>query len=939
MTITPSDFSKIWASNADTPEYTFNEADYLKGWDFVGNLPPTRAMWNAMQKSTDEKMKYVFDNFGAPLTASTVADMTMQNRVYVYTGSETGYTAGHWYYWNGSAWADGGVYNSNTVQVDPTLTISGAAADAQITGRNVNLTFNTISEKYINKNTGVEASSGSYVSSDYIGVKTAVWLYSFCGNDNSGYAFYDEAKTPLSYGAIYPFNRTWTKLTAPTGAKYFRATCGVNQASEFQIRLPVADAVDVLAQNDVSNTLNGITYNSGYITNNDGEIGALVPSTYIVSKKIPVTVGETYHINGVGLSSARLWSTHDSDGYTVRMADANKNAINVAETVTIADGERYLVYNTDSRATRYGITQGDGARSTFNTRDLIAENEASVDALEFSFKNNMSTDGADKLPKCKIYKNGTASPANYGLSGSRYVFSMPANKVHLYFEFKQTDAVPSISSDLGKRIVNAFRTGYFYVAFKGSFFQNTELFQRYSLNLVSGTNSTGLTPTSYAYKRLQGEDAFSVKYTNTISENSVGTITFNSDSVVVNVDGTTTTINVGNDTTVTDLVADLNAISGIAATVIWAEGKTYADLLPVVSKGTSTNTTVNLIYSGTLYDGTAYTDAPFVYIPLAVSDKWHSVEMIIDPDGYVSCAFDGLSLQVDYDTTVTPVINRLILNDAELPIVIRNLEIDYGSAGDAEVVDNLVDPKSTPGKQLISSHNPRLLIYEGHGIDVCADADAPISDSMACSTERLRILFDTAIAKGYTPVTWEQIIAWKKNGNPLPKRCFTLMFDDWRFSNYMTLDKRKPFVDYNIKPGLAVITDYAGGALTDEVTYDGVTYTVKDVVDITMRAGWYCASHTHIHRRMTDYTVSNTANLLRTDIIEAGRYGIHQTVLVYPYGDIAAQYMPVLAHSDFEIGVNITRNSYNCQGVSDFYLSRVEIGTRVPLSTVLYPLV
>lgn len=137
MAITPSDFSKIWASNADTPEYTFSEADYLKGWDFVGNLPPTRAQWNAMQKSTDEKMKYVFDNFGAPLTASTVAEMTMRNRVYVYTGSETGYTAGHWYYWNGSAWVSGGVYNAVAFNTDTTLTISGAAADAKVTGDKV----------------------------------------------------------------------------------------------------------------------------------------------------------------------------------------------------------------------------------------------------------------------------------------------------------------------------------------------------------------------------------------------------------------------------------------------------------------------------------------------------------------------------------------------------------------------------------------------------------------------------------------------------------------------------------------------------------------------------------------------------------------------------------------------------------------------------------
>ena len=60
-------------------------------------------------------------SYGAPLVASTVAGMTNTSRVYVYTGSETGYTAGHWYYYNGSAWADGGAYNSSTVHVTATL--------------------------------------------------------------------------------------------------------------------------------------------------------------------------------------------------------------------------------------------------------------------------------------------------------------------------------------------------------------------------------------------------------------------------------------------------------------------------------------------------------------------------------------------------------------------------------------------------------------------------------------------------------------------------------------------------------------------------------------------------------------------------------------------------------------------------------------------------
>ena len=72
--------------------------------------------------------------YGSPLTASTAAAMTDQSRVYVYTGSETGYTAGHWYYYNGSAWTDGGVYNAVAVDTDTTLSVSGKAADAKKTG-------------------------------------------------------------------------------------------------------------------------------------------------------------------------------------------------------------------------------------------------------------------------------------------------------------------------------------------------------------------------------------------------------------------------------------------------------------------------------------------------------------------------------------------------------------------------------------------------------------------------------------------------------------------------------------------------------------------------------------------------------------------------------------------------------------------------------------
>lgn len=72
--------------------------------------------------------------YSGPLVATTASEMTDVARVYVYTGSETGYTAGNWYYYNGSAWTSGGEYNAVAVNTDETLSVEGAAADAKATG-------------------------------------------------------------------------------------------------------------------------------------------------------------------------------------------------------------------------------------------------------------------------------------------------------------------------------------------------------------------------------------------------------------------------------------------------------------------------------------------------------------------------------------------------------------------------------------------------------------------------------------------------------------------------------------------------------------------------------------------------------------------------------------------------------------------------------------
>ena len=86
-------------------------------------------------RALQQGYEVVQEMVGAPLVASTAAGMTDHSKIYVYTGSESGYVNGDWYYWDGTAWADGGTYNAVAVSTDKTLSILDQAADAQATGK------------------------------------------------------------------------------------------------------------------------------------------------------------------------------------------------------------------------------------------------------------------------------------------------------------------------------------------------------------------------------------------------------------------------------------------------------------------------------------------------------------------------------------------------------------------------------------------------------------------------------------------------------------------------------------------------------------------------------------------------------------------------------------------------------------------------------------
>lgn len=107
--------------------------------------------------------------------APTVADFVNKDLIYVYTGSETGYTAGNWYYWNGSAWTSGGAYGSIDLNTD--FIPAGNFESALGTTGIITITERTFTEAgiYLISATGYQTHEG-YTTAERAGITTALTL-------------------------------------------------------------------------------------------------------------------------------------------------------------------------------------------------------------------------------------------------------------------------------------------------------------------------------------------------------------------------------------------------------------------------------------------------------------------------------------------------------------------------------------------------------------------------------------------------------------------------------------------------------------------------------------------------------------------------------------------------------------------------------------------
>ena len=95
--------------NLDVQEEINNKLDQMAQDGSLTNLiknyiDPIIAVQNQRITSVENEVESIAN--GSPLKATSMGDMTDTTRTYVLT------TDGHWYYYNGTTWVDGGVYQS-----------------------------------------------------------------------------------------------------------------------------------------------------------------------------------------------------------------------------------------------------------------------------------------------------------------------------------------------------------------------------------------------------------------------------------------------------------------------------------------------------------------------------------------------------------------------------------------------------------------------------------------------------------------------------------------------------------------------------------------------------------------------------------------------------------------------------------------------------------
>lgn len=354
---------------------------------------------------------------GSPLVASTAASMTDRTKVYVYTGSESGYTNGHWYYWNGSAWTDGGVYNSVAVNTDKTLTVANMAADAKATGDEISELKNNFNDLGFIKLSSCETANGWINNNNVWTNIMPVWVFAIIpvssgdtvelvkGNKTGFIAFVTDFVTPVSGQAPLFSSQSGftTKINLTTGQSYsFVAPSDAKYILLNTLFDGIASEYDYVK-------INGYDILLPALDNLTSKINELSEMTGDAVSELKNDLIESENLSGVNAGLIRsetftLGKTFDGNGIPV---DASNRAI--TDFIRCAGSSVLVVVPLDGSVKTnlyiYDANKNHIAHGTYNNTTRVVYNQNAVYVRFVLAYNDNSTADQKLLDSVRIYNN------------------------------------------------------------------------------------------------------------------------------------------------------------------------------------------------------------------------------------------------------------------------------------------------------------------------------------------------------------------------------------------------------------------------------------------------------------------------------------------------------------------------------------------------------
>lgn len=309
-------------------------------------------------EQTDEKLAVLEDLIaglagGSPKGVyATLADLetafpTGADGIYVVSAD------GHWYYWNGLAWTDGGAYLSTVDAVPDTRKIAGVDLQDDITKaelqhaldvdrielnqKEIELTqLVTLADKNSNFVVGaiyygvgvVQTTETSYRTTDYIDIsdyeKLDVTMITNAVFNNWGLCFFDVSKqyisgiAPNTTGSDSYETRT---ISVPSGAVYIRVSFRYADLDNFYIKAHY-ELLDKVENAQKVNTATAIRKSKNYFDKANATLD--IDNNLIISPFVPVSVGDEFFLS----EGSFPYLLANYQFHSVRLYNANKEFIN-----------------------------------------------------------------------------------------------------------------------------------------------------------------------------------------------------------------------------------------------------------------------------------------------------------------------------------------------------------------------------------------------------------------------------------------------------------------------------------------------------------------------------------------------------------------------------------------------------------------------------------